>query len=141
MAAEGLLIADTPEPGRGTRYRLAPEAAAVLMEMERDEAVVGALAPRQELLLVKRPKSTQRERLQQVLAARWVGEAVSWAARVDGGWLLAFEDLYQLERLEIELNRIGIASRAHSVGDVMTGRDLGKRAAWVLEDVESGAGS
>ncbi|MET0600918.1 MAG: hypothetical protein ABW167_02915 [Baekduia sp.] len=140
MAAEGLLVADTDEPGRGTRYRLAPEADTVLRAMEREaeEPVVGVMVENQQVVLVERPKVARREGVRRVLAQRWVAEAVLWAAESAAGWVLVLTSAHQAERLQLALTRIKVRSSMIDVDRLMTGAELSQGAAWLLEDVEAG---
>jgi predicted ArsR family transcriptional regulator len=139
MAAEGLLRADTPEPGRGTTYALADGVAQVLlgMEEEPDPAAPGLVAERAQLLLVDEPGDM--EAVQEVLAQKWVETAVTWAVEVDGGWLLAVDSRtsFPLQRLSAALKRAGATVRTLRAGEVLTGRDLRVRAGLLLDALGS----
>lgn len=140
MHAEGLLVADTETPTRGTQYTLAPEVQAALTVHSDGAAAIGVVAPRQQLLLVDQPSDPIAA--QRVLARHSIAGSVAWAAEVGGGWLLAIaddvSDAYQLQRLEMALAHAGMQCRQVHVTGVVAGAELRERASWLLDELKGG---
>ena len=126
MCAEGLLVADTEELGRGTRYELSADAMRVLLAMDapEPEAAPGSVAAGDVLLWVEEPKNVRA--VPGVLAQEWVGANVRWSARVVGGWLLAVDGADELVELRLcdALQLAGAEARALVVRKVAGGADM-----------------
>lgn len=140
MHVEGLLLADTDPPTRGTEYTLAPAAREALREPAHAAATVGLLRRGQQLLIVEQP--ADQLAAQRVLSLTSLAGSVAWAAEVGGGWLLAIESevsgSYPLQRLEAALSVAGISCRQVHVTGVLAGDELRDRASWLLEEVGAG---
>lgn len=139
MHAEGLLVADTDPPSRGTRYELAPGVREALRDAEAEASAVGTLERGQRLLLVDHPSDPIAA--QRALSRESLAGSVAWAAEVGGGWLLALapevSSSYPLQRLEAALSQAGAACRQVHVTDLLDGDELRDRACWLLEDLEA----
>jgi hypothetical protein len=136
MVGEGLLVADTDTPERGTRYLLAPAARETVTAMEREPVAPGTISPGQHLLLVEQPSGSAG--VQRVLAQDSLADLVSWATEIAGGWLLAFdgESSFPVQRLRIALEAVGATARELSIDGVLSGVELRDRAAWLVEDFD-----
>ncbi len=139
MHSEGLLVADTDEPTRGTQYTLSQDGRELLRESMTREHVPGALVDGQQLLLVDRPDDVIS--VQRIFARASVSGAVAWTAEVASGWLLALDpestSSYPLQRLELELAGRGITCTPLHVTGLLSGRELRSRASWLLEELEA----
>lgn len=139
MHAEGLLIADTDPPGRGTRYELAPGVREALRDAAVRASVTGIVQTGQRLLLVDHPSDPVAAH--RALSRESLAGSVAWAAEVGGGWLLALapdvSSSYPLQRLEAALSQAGAACRQVHVDDILGGDELRDRAGWLLEDLEA----
>jgi hypothetical protein len=138
MVADGVLIADTGEPARGTRYALAPEARELLLRDERPPPEAGMLRGRLRLLLVDAPKHMAEA--QRLLSSGPTADRIAWVASTGSGWLIAFDSdsSFPVERLQTDLDRhAGATSTAVLVDEVIAGDEFQLRAEWMLTDPES----
>lgn len=136
MVADGLLVASTGTPTRGTKYSLSRDVRELLSAMDREAAAIPAVRANQQLVLVDRPESVTA--VQRVLAQEWISGLVAWAAETQGGWLLALdaESSFPANRLGAALEAAGARSRPLRIDDVLAGAELRDRASWALEDAE-----
>lgn len=137
MHAEGLVLADTDKPTRGTQYTLAPDAHEALRDKDEERPGVGILHTGQQLLLVEQPDDPIA--IHRILSRPSISASVAWAAEVGGGWLLALSPelsgSYPLQRLELALAHAGIACRQIHVTGLLRGEELRDRASWLLEEL------
>jgi DNA-binding MarR family transcriptional regulator len=136
MVAEGLLLADTGQPERGTNYALTREARETVEEIQREVPQPGLITPGQRLIFVEAPAGLTAA--QRILAGA-DGELIEWAIETGAGWLLALrsEDSYPVQRLRMAFESAGAGSREVSAEAVLSGEELATRARWLLEDLES----
>jgi hypothetical protein len=136
MLKDGLLLVDTDEPTRGTRYSLAPAAFAMPSEPQRGPPKPSVIQPGQQLLLVDQPPD--RARAQKVLGENRLMERVVWGAQIAGGWLLAIDDgdTELVENLQMALEAAGSRCRLLPVTEVSTGLELRTRAVKLLDERE-----
>lgn len=135
MVGDGILVADTESPTRGTRYSLSAPAREVLRAMERPPPEPGVIGVGQQLLLIEPPARVTE--VQEVLARDWISGLVVWAVEIGGGWLLALdaESTYPMQRLRMALEAVGAVSQDLSARSVLSGKELRDRAEWLLDDV------
>jgi len=136
MVAEGLVIADTGKPERGTLYALSPEAQQQLEEIHSEAPQPGRIVQGQRLIVVEAPDAPTG--VQEVFAGP-DAQFIEWAAETGaGGWLVALtsEESYPAQRLRMALEAAGAKSREVLAGNVISGEELLSRAQWLLEDVE-----
>lgn len=140
MVADGVLIANTGEPTRGTRYALAPEVRELLLRDERPPPPEpGMLRDRLRLLFVDAPKHMAEA--QRLLSTGPTADRIAWIASTGSGWLVAFDSdsSFPVERLQADLDRhAGTTSTAVLVDEVIAGEEFQLRAEWILADPESG---
>jgi DNA-binding MarR family transcriptional regulator len=137
MVAEGLIIADSGEPQRGTHYLLSPEASTTLEEIQREAPQPGRIAAGQRLIVIDPPDALAA--VQRIFAGA-DAQLIEWAIETGaGGWLLALrsEDSYPVQRLRMAFEAAGAKSREVSAVAILSGEELAKRAQWLLEDAES----
>lgn len=136
MHADGVLIADTSSPARGTRYSLAPEAREALRASIEEARAPGQVNTDQLLLVIDRPSKISQ--IYELFSSSSTGATIDWAAQVDGGWLLAFSphvtDPYPVEQLQVALDQLGIGNHQMRVSALMSGGELRNRSGWLLED-------
>jgi DNA-binding MarR family transcriptional regulator len=137
MVREGLVIADTGAPQRGTLYSLAPATRTLLAELDAQTPQPGLIADGGHLLIVQQPDSMIE--LQRALASA-DAEHIKWAVETgDGGWLLSIDsdESYPVQRLRMRLEAAGAKTREIHALSVLSGQELLTRAEWLIEDMET----
>jgi hypothetical protein len=143
MYGDGLLLADSDPPTRGTMYSLAPGARAALEEALAGGASPGRLIPGQRTLIVQGTGDIVA--LHRVLARTDLSAPVAWAAEIDGagGTLLGMTQQassLQVQRLRVAIERAGLVCTQGLVGDVLEADDVRRRAQALVELAEERVG-
>jgi hypothetical protein len=136
MLADGLLLADSDPPTRGTLYRLNPEVRAALDAALAHDQPIGRVQEGQRLLLVDGDEGLLA--LQRVLVDPRFSGCVAWAAELDGtaGMLLALAPeaaRLPAERLIVALERAGFRCIERRAGELIGADDLRRHAVALLE--------
>lgn len=141
MAAEDLLIPDSLPITRGTQYRLADGARAILERLAEEGQPLGQLAERQRLLLVSGTVATAE--VQDLLAQSPLCGCVAWVAEINGadGLLLAMTPgtrRNEVQRLALALHAAGLTCVHQEVGELFNGTQLRTEATASLDVVRTG---
>ena len=128
MCTDGLLEADTPEPTRGTMYRLTAIGRAALDTALAEEEAPGQLKVGQQLLFVERgPVSKFNAVLNRPEVAGFIDWSLSWGP----GWLLALRPSggnFQLEAIATTFEATGFRCHHGQTDDLLTGAQTRERA-------------
>jgi DNA-binding PadR family transcriptional regulator len=139
MLAEGVLVADTDPPTRGTLYSLAPEHVETLEAVLGDTQPHGQVVESQRVLVLTAPDGA---RLYRALGRSDLTAVVSWAAEFggDGQWVIALSraaSKLQADRLQIALQALGFDCEQRRVGEVLSADAL-RRLAAAVDDATYG---
>jgi hypothetical protein len=138
MHADGLLLADNEPPVRGTSYTLNPAFMAALEAAVTSNRPPGMLERGQSIVLID---GDDVEALHRILARPALAGCVVWATRGDatGRMLLALDGASSSDPDELLLafKAAGFRCRDWTVGEIIAGHDLRRRAAGLVERIGS----
>jgi hypothetical protein len=140
MLVEGLLVADSDPPTRGTLYELAAAAQPLLDATDEQEQPIGSLSEGQRLLRVEGDLATVK--VQRLFAQRALFGSVAWVAEIDGGHglllaMLADTNRSDVQRLAVAFNEAGLRSSHSRISELFGSKELRAEAVSALDLAES----
>ncbi len=134
MLAEGLLVADSDEPTRGTQYELTEEGRRLLEDPAGTALPAGAVSEGQRFVYVD--GILDQVKVQRLLTHRSLLGVLAWAAELDGGLLLMMRpetERNAVQRVATAFNAAGLRSAHRRIGEFIEPRDLRSEAMSALD--------